>query len=52
MIWLAEMALTDWLVRGKASASMRSKSKAENAENLDELVGNIMDEQKEAVNGE
>ena len=31
---------------------MRSKSKAENSENLDELVGNIMDEQKEAVNGE
>ena len=37
---------------GKASASLRSKSKAENADNLDELVGNIMNEQKEAVNGE
>merc|ERR1711865_201590 len=37
---------------GKASASLRSKSKAENADNLDELVGNIMSEQKEAVNGE
>ena len=37
---------------GKASASMRSKSKAENEGNLDELVGNIMSEQKEAVNGE
>ena len=28
------MALTDWPVRGKASASMRSKSKAENAEKI------------------
>jgi len=37
---------------GKASASLRSKSKAENADNLDELVGSIMNEQKEAVNGE
>ena len=37
---------------GKASTALRNRSKAESSENLDDLVGKIMDEQKDAVNGE
>jgi len=34
---------------GKATATLRQRSKAESAENIDGLVGKIMDEQEEAV---